>query len=60
MKRHLDENKKRVAEKTSAAEVPQKSLGKAKAENAGLLKDFDGDAEALLGKSGLILPATTT
>jgi len=38
MKKNLDDNKRRLAEKTSAAEVPQKSLGKTKAENAGLLK----------------------
>ncbi len=38
MKRHLDDNKKRLAEKTSANEVLQKSLGKTKAENAELLK----------------------
>ncbi len=38
MKKNLDDNKKRLAEKTSAAEVLQKSLGKAKAENAELLK----------------------
>ena len=34
----LDDNKKRLAEKTSAAEVLQKSLAKTKAENAELLK----------------------
>ena len=38
MKKNLDDNKKRLAEKTSAAEVLQKSLGKTKAENAELLK----------------------
>jgi hypothetical protein len=38
MKKSLNDNKKRLAEKTSAAEVPQKSLGKTRAENAGLLK----------------------
>jgi len=38
MKKSLDDNKKRLAEKTSANEVLQKSLGKAKAENAELLK----------------------
>jgi hypothetical protein len=38
MKKNLDDIKKRLAEKTSAAEVLQKSLGKAKAENAELLK----------------------
>jgi len=38
MKKNLDDNKKRLAEKTSAAEVLQKSLNKTKAENAELLK----------------------
>jgi len=38
MKKNLDDNKKRLAEKTSAAEVLQKSLGKTKSENAELLK----------------------
>ncbi len=38
MKKNLDDNKKRLAEKTSAAEVLQRSLGKTKAENAELLK----------------------
>ena len=38
MKKNLDDNKKRLAEKTSANEVLQKSLGKTKAENAELLK----------------------
>ena len=38
MKKNLDDNKKRLAEKTSAAEVLQKSLGKTRAENAELLK----------------------
>jgi chromosome segregation ATPase len=38
MRKSLDDNKKRLAEKTSAAEVLQKSLGKTKAENAELLK----------------------
>ncbi len=38
MKKNLDDNKKRLAEKTSAAEVLQKSLSKTKAENAELLK----------------------
>jgi len=38
MKKSLDDNKKRLAEKTSAAEVLQKSLNKTKAENAELLK----------------------
>ena len=38
MKQSLDDNKKRLAEKTSAAEVLQKSLAKTKAENAELLK----------------------
>ncbi len=38
MKKSLDDNKKRLAEKTSAAEVLQKSLGKTKSENAELLK----------------------
>ena len=38
MKKNLDDNKKRLAEKTSAAEVLQKSLRKTKSENAELLK----------------------
>jgi hypothetical protein len=38
MKKNPDDNKKRPAEKTSAAEVLQKSLNKTKAENAELLK----------------------
>ena len=38
MMKSLDDNKKRLAEKTSAAEVLQKSLGKTKSENAELLK----------------------
>jgi chromosome segregation ATPase len=38
MKKNLDDNKKRLAEKTSATEVLQKSLGKTKSENAELLK----------------------
>jgi BMFP domain-containing protein YqiC len=38
MKKNLDDNKKRLAEKTCAAEVLQKSLGKTKSENAELLK----------------------
>ena len=38
MKKNLDDNMKRLAEKTSAAEVLQKSLGKTKAENAELVK----------------------
>jgi hypothetical protein len=38
MKKNLDDNKKRLAERTSANEVLQKSLGKTKAENAELLK----------------------
>ena len=38
MTKNLDDNKKRLAEKTSAAEVLQKSLGKTKSENAELLK----------------------
>ena len=38
MKKNLDDNKKRLAEKTSAAEVLQKSLNKTKAENMELLK----------------------
>ena len=38
MKKNLDDNKKRLAEKTSAAEVLQKSLGKTKSENAELQK----------------------
>jgi chromosome segregation ATPase len=38
MKKNLDDNKRRLAEKTSAAEVLQKSLGKTRAENAELLK----------------------
>ncbi len=38
MKKNLDDNKKRLAEKTGAAEVLQKSFGKTKAENAELLK----------------------
>ena len=38
MKKNLDDNKKRLAEKTSAAEVLQKSLNKTKAVNAELLK----------------------
>ncbi len=38
MKKSLDDNKKRLAEKTTAAEVLQKSLGKTKTENAELLK----------------------
>jgi len=45
MKKNLDDNKKRLAEKTSAAEVLQKSLGKTKAENAELLKKV-ADLEA--------------
>ncbi len=36
MKKNLDDNKKRLAEKTSANEVLQKSLNKTKAENAEL------------------------
>ena len=38
MRKNLDDNKKKLAEKTTANEVLQKSLGKAKAENAELLK----------------------
>jgi hypothetical protein len=38
MKKNLDDGKKRLAEKTTANEVLQKSLGKTKAENAELLK----------------------
>jgi chromosome segregation ATPase len=38
MKKNLDDNKKRLAEKTGAAEMLQKSLGKTKTENAELLK----------------------
>ena len=38
MKKNLDDNKKRLAEKTSANEVLQKSLGKTKSENAELLR----------------------
>jgi hypothetical protein len=38
MKKNLDNNKKRLAEKTSANEVLQKSFSKTKAENAELLK----------------------
>ena len=38
MKKNLDDNKKLLAEKTSATEVLQKSLGNTKAENAELLK----------------------
>jgi len=45
MKKNLDDNKKRLAEKTSAAEVLQKSLNKTKAENAELLKKV-GELEA--------------
>ena len=37
-RKHLATEKKRLAEKTSAAEALQKSLGKTKAENAELLK----------------------
>ena len=36
MKKNLDDNKKRLAEKTSAAEALQKSLGKTKTEKAEL------------------------
>jgi chromosome segregation ATPase len=36
MKKNLDDNKKRLAEKTTAADVLQKSLNKTKAENAEL------------------------
>ncbi|MDH4041055.1 MAG: hypothetical protein OEV88_10415 [Gammaproteobacteria bacterium] len=36
MKKNLDANKKKLAEKTAANELLQKSLGKAKAENADL------------------------
>ncbi len=38
MKKSLDDNKKRLAEKTNSAELLQKSLGKTKTENAQLLK----------------------
>ncbi len=38
MKKNLDDNRKRLAEKTSAAEVLQKCLGKTKSENVELLK----------------------
>ena len=38
MRKNLDDNKKKLAEKTTANEVLQKSLGKTKAENAELLK----------------------
>ncbi len=38
MKKNQDDNKKRLAEKTSANEVLQKSLGKTESENAELLK----------------------
>jgi len=38
MRKNLDDNKKKLAEKTTANEVLQKSLGKAKAESAELLK----------------------
>jgi len=38
MKKNLDDNKKRLAEKTSANEALQKSLNKTKADNADLLK----------------------
>ena len=38
MRKNLDDNKKKLAEKTTANEVLQKSLGKTKAENAELVK----------------------
>jgi BMFP domain-containing protein YqiC len=38
MRKNLDDNKKKLAEKTTTNEVLQKSPGKTKAENAELLK----------------------